>query len=222
MIKNALIAGATGLVGNELVSLLVKTEYYNSIHVITRRPFDLVHLKLISHTIDFESIASFNPEALINDVYICLGTTMKKAGSKEKFRKVDYEYVVELARWASKNNIEKLSVISSIGADPDSSNFYLRTKGEMEESLKAIHIPNLVILRPSLLLGDRREFRLTEKIASFTMRPLSKLMIGKFKQYKAVHAKEVAHTMFYQTVHAHDTVRVVTNDQIAGFLYKSK
>lgn len=222
MIKNALIAGATGLVGSELVSFLVKTEYYNSVHVIARRPFDLEHLKLTSHNIDFEKIEAFKPDALINDVYICLGTTMKKAGSKENFRKVDYDYVVELAKWALKNNVEKLSVISSIGADPKSKNFYLRTKGEMEETLKDLHLPFLTILRPSLLLGNRKEYRVSERIASVMMRPLSKLMIGKLRKYRAVNAKEVAHTMFYYSIHSRDAFQLITNEHITGFVYKLK
>jgi uncharacterized protein YbjT (DUF2867 family) len=222
MIKNALVAGATGLVGSELVSLLVKTEYYNSIHVITRRPFELEHMKLSAHTIDFNKLDSFKPNALISDVYICLGTTMKKAGSKENFRKVDYDYVVELSRWASKNNVQKIAVISSIGADAQSKNFYLRTKGEMEDSLKALHLTNLIILRPSLLLGDRKEFRLSEKLASAMMRPISAIMTGKLRKYRAVHAREVAHSMFYHTVHAQQSIQLITNELITGFAYKSQ
>jgi uncharacterized protein YbjT (DUF2867 family) len=140
---------------------------------------------------------------------------MKKAGSRENFRKVDYHYVIELAQWASQHNIQRIAVISSIGADPYSKNFYLRTKGEMEDALKALHLPNLVILRPSLLLGNRKEFRFGERLASALISPLSVLMIWKLKKYRAVHAKEVAKAMFYNTVNSNDRVRIIMNEQIA-------
>ncbi len=214
MIKNALIAGATGLVGKELLSLLIKTEYYNSIHVLARRKFNLEHLKLKAHIIDFDKLDSFNPEALIHDVYICLGTTMKKAGSRINFRKVDYEYVVKIAQWSLNNKVAKLAVISSIGADPESKNFYLRTKGEMEAALKNLHLPHIIILRPSLLLGNRDEFRLNERIASIMMYPVLPFLMGKLKKYRPVTAEKVARAMFYYTRKAEHPYQLIKNDKI--------
>jgi uncharacterized protein YbjT (DUF2867 family) len=222
MIRNALVAGATGLIGGELISLLIKTEYYNSIHVVTRRPYHLEHLKITPHTVDFDRIGSFLPEAVIQDVYICLGTTMKKAGSKEAFQKVDLRYVTELAIWADQHRAERISVISSLGAGPDSPNFYLRTKGEMESALKELKLPHLTILRPSLLLGKRNEFRFGERIGALTMKPLSYLMIGKLKKYKPIHAKKVAHAMFYFTIHTQEDFQVIENDRIIDFSYNAK
>jgi uncharacterized protein YbjT (DUF2867 family) len=222
MIRNALIAGATGLVGNELISLLVKTEYYNSIHVIARRPYDLEHLKITSHTIDFERIGSFKPNAFIHDIFICLGTTMKKAGSREAFRKVDYDYVVELAKWAHGNKAERLSVISSVGANSSSGNFYLQTKGQMEEALLKLHLPHLIILRPSLLLGKRKEFRIGESMGAIFMQPLSYLMIGKMNKYRPIQARKVAHALFYHTIHATEATQIIENDMLSDFSYGKK
>ena len=217
MIRNALVAGATGLVGSELISLLIKTEYYNSVHVITRRPFDLEHLKITSHTIDFDKIGSFNPNAFIHDLFICLGTTMKKAGNREAFRKVDYGYVIELARWALKNKVERLSVISSVGANPASGNFYLRTKGQME-----LQLPHLIILRPSLLVGKREEFRLGERLGAIFMQPLSYLMTGKMKKYRPIQARTVAHALFYHTIHANEASQIIENDILTNFSYNNR
>jgi uncharacterized protein YbjT (DUF2867 family) len=219
MIRNALIAGATGLVGSELVSLLVKTEYYNSVHVLTRRPFHLEHLKITSHTIDFDRLNTFNPGAFFHDVYICLGTTIKKAGSKVEFEKVDLHYVVELAKWAVRHKIERLSVISSLGANAESGNFYLRTKGTMEKALIDLKLPHLTILRPSLLLGKRNEFRFGEKFGTMVMKPLSFLMAGSLKKYKPIQAKKVAHVMFHFTIHAQEAIQVIENDTLSHFTY---
>jgi uncharacterized protein YbjT (DUF2867 family) len=222
MIRNALVAGATGLVGRELVSFLLKTEYYNSIHIITRRPFDLEHLKITSYTLDFDQIGLFSPKALIHDVYICLGTTMKKAGSKDAFRQVDFQYVVAIANWALNHNVERLSVISSLGADPASGNFYLRTKGQMENAIADLKLSHLTILRPSLLLGKRYEFRFGEKMGALTMKPLSFLMMGKLKKFRPIQAKKVAHTLFYFTIHNQEALQVIENDTLINFTYKGK
>ena len=182
MLRNALITGATGLVGKELVSLLMKSEYYNSLHIVTRRPFTWHHRKIKSHTLSFDDFESLETGAIVQDVYICLGTTMKKAGSKDNFRKVDYEYVLNIARWAKKHKAEKLTVISSVGAKVNSGNFYLRTKGEMEKALIEIKLPHLIIFRPSLLLGKREEFRLSEKLSATFTRPFAGLMKKRLKR----------------------------------------
>jgi uncharacterized protein YbjT (DUF2867 family) len=219
MIRNALIVGATGLIGSELVSLLIKTEYYNSLHILTRRPFLFEHLKIRSYTIDFDRIEFFTPDAVIHDVYICLGTTMKKAGSKEAFRKVDYEYVVEISKWAMQHKIERLSVISSLGANASSGNFYLRTKGQMEDALKEISLPHLTIFRPSLLLGERNEFRPGERLGAIFMKPLSFVMAGPLKKYRPIKAQILAHAMFYYTIHSQFSSQVIENDQLIDFSY---
>jgi len=214
MIRNALIAGATGLVGKSLISLLIKSDYYNSLHVAVRKPYILEHPKLKSYTIDFDHFDKLKPSALIHDVYICLGTTMKKAGSKENFRKVDYEYVVKIAIWAKVNHAEKLSIISSMGANNISRNFYLRTKGDMEKALVDLKLPKLIIIRPSLLLGEREEFRLAERITTLLSPLMIPLMKGKLKKYMPVQASQVAKTMFHLTLNATEPVQVIENIEI--------
>jgi uncharacterized protein YbjT (DUF2867 family) len=214
MVRNALIAGATGLVGHELVSQLIRTDYYNSIQVISRRAYTYEHQKVKSYIIDFNQLQSFNPDALIRDVYVCLGTTLKKAGSIENFRTVDYQYVVDLANWAIKHRVERFTVISSVGADKNKKNYYLRTKGEMEEVLKSMGFRHLIILRPSLLLGKRKEIRVAEQLGKFLMTLYSPFFFGSLKNYKPVQATAVARNMFFSTINSEESVRIVENSEI--------
>jgi uncharacterized protein YbjT (DUF2867 family) len=215
MKRNALIAGATGLVGKELVSLLISSKEYESIHIIARRPFDLQHPKLVTYIVDFDTLNQFKTKSVIHDVYICLGTTMKNAGSKECFKKVDYEYVVSVARWAKGNNVEKLALISSMGANLHSKfNFYLGIKGKTEQAVKNFEFKNLIILRPSLLLGKREEFRFAEKVSGLFLKPLLPFMIGKMKKYRPVEARTVASAMIFYTNNASSPVRIIENDEI--------
>ncbi len=214
MIRNALIAGATGLVGKELTQLLIKSDYYNSLHIVGRRPYILEHSKVKSYIIDFDNFESLKTSALIHDVYICLGTTMKKAGSRENFKKVDFGYVMKVAQWAKNNKVEKLAIISSMGANATSKNFYLRTKGEAENTLIGLELPKLIILQPSLLLGKRGEFRLAERMGALLVQPFLKIMKGKLKKYSPVQATQVAKAMFHLTLNATESIRLIDNINI--------
>ena len=216
MIRNALIAGATGLVGKELVSLLLKSDYYNSLQIVTRRPFAWHHRKIKSHTLNFDDFENLETGAIVQDVYVCLGTTMKKAGSRDNFRKVDYEYVLNVAKWAKNHKAEKLAVISSVGAKADSGNFYLKTKGEMEKALTGLKLPHLIIFRPSLLLGKHEEFRLTEKLSAALIRPFAGFMRKRLKKYAPVEASQVAKAMFHLTLNATEPVKIAENADIIG------
>jgi uncharacterized protein YbjT (DUF2867 family) len=215
MTRNALVAGATGLIGRELVSLLVESNRYNEVHIVTRRPYDLQHPKIILHVINFENFDKLNVKSNIHDVFVCLGTTIKKAGSKGNFRKVDYEYVLSVGKWAKENNAEKFVLISSMGANAQSKfNFYLRTKGQVEQSLQNLVLKSLIILRPSLLLGKREEFRFGEKISGLILKPLLPFMKGKMKKFKPVEARNVAAAMIYFDCNSDSQLRIVENDEI--------
>jgi len=214
MKRNALIAGSTGLVGNELVSFLEKSDYYNTIHLLTRRPLNFENKKLVTHLVNFENIKDFNPKDAIHDVYICLGTTMKKAGNKENFLKVDSDFVLGVANWAKQNKAEKLAFISSMGANINSKTFYLATKGKVENDLVKLGIPNLIILRPSLLLGKRSEFRLGESFGKLFMNLFSPFFIGRLKRIRAVSAQLVAFAMQYYTWQSDRPVLYIENEKI--------
>ena len=194
--KTALVLGATGMVGTELVKLLSSKKYYQTINLLTRRPLNLSDPTINQQVIDFNQLEQYTDLFQVQDIYICLGTTIKKAKTKEAFRKVDYEYVVEAAKLAKRGNIEKLLIITAAGADPKSRVFYSRVKGEVEEALKNMELHSLHIFRPSLLLGNRNEFRLGEAVMGKASSVLTKVMIGPLRPYRPIHAATVAAAMF--------------------------
>ncbi|GAO27742.1 NAD(P)H-binding protein [Geofilum rubicundum] len=189
--KKALIAGSTGLVGNEILQQLLSDPQYTEIHVPGRRAPEVSDPRVIFHPTDFMQLDDLPPKG-INEVYCALGTTIKKAGSKEQFRQVDFDAVVNLARWAAAADVDHFVVVSSIGAHPKSGTFYLRTKGQMEQVLKTCRLNNLTIVRPALLLGQRQEFRLGETISTWFMKPLQFLLAGPLKKYRPIEAAQVA------------------------------
>src|SRR4051812_41878874 len=174
--KTALVIGATGLVGSHLVEQLAKDDYYSRIVILSRRNLQYLNPKKEVRVIDFD-----HPDvsAIKGDhVFCAIGTTIKKAGSKENQFRIDCEYPFRIAEIAKRNDAEKFILISSIGANANSGNFYLRTKGQLEEKLKKIGFNNLIVLRPSFILGKRKEFRLGEKIGIVVAKALKPLMLG--------------------------------------------
>ncbi|MES2591747.1 MAG: NAD(P)H-binding protein [Bacteroidota bacterium] len=201
MSKTALLLGASGLVGNEVLKQLLEDNdvdsefYFNKVRVYVRKPLSIVHPKLEQHVVNFDSLAD-NSSLISGDVvFCCMGTTIKVAGSKEAFIKVDYTYPLEFGMIAKQNGVDKFLLVSSIGADKGASNFYLKVKGDIEDALKQLQFKSLIILRPSMLLGSRKEFRIAELIGKVIMKTFSFLFIGKLKIYKAIEASSVAKAM---------------------------
>ncbi|WP_367619236.1 oxidoreductase [Planococcus shenhongbingii] len=194
--KTALLAGASGLVGTELLHILLESPKYEEVKIFVRKRMEIKHPKLEQVLVDYNRLENYEEYFNVNDIYCCLGTTIKKAGSQEAFRKVDYEYPLKMAELAKKHNAENFLIVSALGADPHSKVFYSRTKGEVEKQLKNLDLHALHIFQPSLLLGDRQEFRLGEKIASFLAPVFSPLLFGKLKKYKPVSARRVAYAMY--------------------------
>ena len=194
--KTALIIGSSGLVGKQLLSLLLESKDYDKVIAFNKREMGLNHLKLTQHLIDFENISSYKNLIIGDDFFCTIGTTIKKAGSKKAFRKVDFSYPKQFAEIAKTNNIKHFLIVSSLGADANSSNFYLKTKGEIEQFLININFESVSIFRPSILKGNRAEFRLGEKIGLTIMNLFSFLFIGKLKKYKPIESETVAKGMF--------------------------
>ncbi|MBC2724611.1 oxidoreductase [Desulfosporosinus sp.] len=194
--KSALLVGASGLVGGELLNCLLNGTEYSRVLIFVRKPTGLKHLKLEEHLIEFNNLPYYKEFFEVNDVFCCLGTTIKKAKSQAAFKKVDVEYPLELAKLAKEMKVEKFLVISSMGANPKSPVFYSRMKGLLEEELKMISIKSLHIFRPSLLLGDRKEFRMGESISAYLTKGISFIFIGPLKKYKPIDAKRVAKGMY--------------------------
>ncbi len=193
--KTAILFGATGLTGAQVLQKLVQDERYEKIIVFTRSVPKIKSSKLEIINTPLEYLDKYENEIRGNDVFCCLGTTIKKAGSKEIFRKVDLEFPAKIAAIAHKNEVPNFLIISSIGANPYSSNFYLRTKGEAEKAIQKYNFKKVVILRPSMLLGKRSEFRFMEEAGKLIMFPLRFLLRGKLKKYRAIDSERVAKAM---------------------------
>jgi uncharacterized protein YbjT (DUF2867 family) len=193
--KTALVFGATGLVGNELSNLLLYDDHYDLIKVFVRKEMDLEHPKLVQVITSLENPEEIASEIKGDDLYCCLGTTKKKAGSREAFAKVDLDLPLKIAEIAGKNQVRKFIVVSSIGAKPNSRNFYLRTKGKMEQAILGMNFENICIVRPSILLGQRKESRFGEEAGKVFVRIFSFMLNGPLKKYKGIHAQTVARAM---------------------------
>jgi uncharacterized protein YbjT (DUF2867 family) len=188
----AVLIGATGLVGKQLLKQLTASENYSSVVVLTRRSTGFKNAKVTEHLVDFDHLADFKDLVRGDHAFCCLGTTMKTAGSKENFRRVDFGYVLEFARLASAAGISGYSLISSLGASKKSMVFYSRVKGEVEAAVSELRFERVNIFRPSLLLGDRGEKRAGEDIAKNTYRLMDALIPAR---YKGIQASVVANGM---------------------------
>ena len=192
----AVVAGASGLVGRELVLRLLRHPVYARVVALTRRPLGIEHVRLSEVPARFESLESDLSSAVSQtarlDAYCCLGTTISTAGSEAAFRMVDFDYVVAFGQWVARHGVHRLVVISALGADARSTVFYNRVKGETETALRALAASSLVILRPSLLDGERRERRLGESLALALARPLRAVLPAAIRP---VRAEDVAQSM---------------------------
>jgi len=193
--KSALLIGASGLVGKHCLGFLLDDPSYSHVSVLVRRPLYRTHEKLIQHVVDFDELESLGKCLPVDDVYCCLGSTIKKAGSQEAFRKVDFDYPVKIAALAQHCGANQFLVVSSLGADAHSRIFYNRVKGEMEEAIRKISFSAFQIFRPSLLLGERTEHRAGEKAGALAMTALKSVMRGPLRKYRAIQASDVAKSM---------------------------
>lgn len=193
--KTALVLGATGLIGNYLLFKLLQSDRYARVVSLVRRPLHYDHPKLEERVVDFENLQPDDVRA--DDVFCCLGTTIGKAGSQEAFRKVDFQYPVDVARLAFQHGAKQYLLVSSVGADAKSRVFYSRTKGETEEALRALGYESLHVFRPSMLLGKRKEFRLGEEVGRVLGILLTPVfwLIPPLRRYQAVQASKVATAM---------------------------
>jgi len=210
----ALIAGATGLVGKACLYALLENKAYTRIIALVRKPLAIKHHKLHQVIVDFENLNQAASEMMADDVYCCLGTTIKVAGSQENFKKVDYHYPIELAKIGLQNGATRFMVVSAMGANPQSAIFYNKTKGEMETAMKQLSYHFIGIFQPSLLLGDRKELRVGELIGKAVMKGLGFLFLGPLKKYKAIQAVVVAKAMITMALGNLEGIHTYQNDNI--------
>lgn len=194
--RRALVAGATGLVGGHLVRQLIDDATCSQIVALTRRPLHgLSSPKLVVADAKFDALEGALQDAVAEDAYCALGTTIKVAGSQAAFRKVDHDYIVAFARAAKAAGAKRFMLVSAIGADPASSIFYSQVKGETERDVEAVGFEALHIFRPGILLGERAERRLLEQIGMELSPFINALMLGPARVYRAIAAETVARAM---------------------------
>ena len=193
--RTAVVLGASGLVGGYCLRALLESAEWDHVVVLARRELALpAHVRLTQRIADMQNLAAAD-FAGAHDVFCATGTTIRKAGSQEEFRRIDYEMPLAAARAALGAGAQQFALVSSVGADPESKNFYLRTKGELERDLMKLKFRAIHIFRPGLLLGHRQEFRPGEHVATRIAPLLNLTLYGPFKRYRSVAAEKVGKAM---------------------------
>lgn len=195
MSRTALLAGATGLVGSHVLQFLLADTTWSRVVTVGRRTTPQRYDKLEQRVLDLGAIEALGDLPHADDVFCCLGTTIKRAGSQQAFRRVDHDFVVGLARASLRVGATQFLLVSAIGADPESRVFYSRIKGEAEAAVRKLPYRAIQILRPSLLLGERAEFRLGERIAMASAPLLQLLLVSRLRRYRPIQARDVARAM---------------------------
>jgi len=190
--KKALIAGASGFTGNKLMHLLLKDGAYSTVYALVRKYVDVEHPKLVQILVEYESLTAEELPDGIDDAFCCLGTTIRKAQTRENFRKVDFEYITRFAKLCEQKKVSALHLISSIGASPHSVFYYQKVKGEVECFVTSLDISTVVIYRPSVIYGGREEFRLGEGLSAWVSRVFEFAFVGKLRRIKAITGDQLA------------------------------
>ncbi len=216
----ALLAGASGLVGGHCLARLLAEPAYTHVITLGRRPLDRADPKLEQRVVELDRLGTVGFEfPRATDVFCCLGTTMKRAGSEAAFRQVDFTFVVSLAGLALGSGAQQFLLVSSLGASPTSRIFYSRVKGETEAAVSALPFEGRQILRPSILVGERREHRGGESFGLAMMRGTAFAMIGPLRKYRPIAAATVAEAMVRVAVRAPRGVNIYESDEIERLGY---
>ena len=193
--KTALVFGSSGLVGNHLVKLLDKNTIYKKIKLFVRSSPETKDSKIEIIKTDFNNLSNHKEDIYGDDCFFCIGTTKKNAPDKDEYRRIEYEIPVEIAKIAKSNSINSFLYVSSGFADPNSSGAYLKNKGEVEKELIKLNFSTLGIMRPSFLVGNRKEKRPGEEIGIFFFKIFSPLLLGPLKKMKPIQSEKVAKVM---------------------------
>jgi len=194
-LKKAIIFGSTGLTGFQLLKHLCNHVNYDEVICYNRKPIAYHHPKFKEVINDLYDLTGAIASIEADEVFCSLGTTIKKAGSQQAFLKVDHDLPVSIAKIAEQSKVKHFLVVSSIGANANSGNFYLHTKGQMEEQILGLSIPQITIVRPSMLLGERNEYRFGEEMGKIILKIFTPFMVGKLKKYRGIEAETVAKAM---------------------------
>lgn len=214
MALKAIILGASGLIGSNLLEMLLSDDRYDEVIVFVRKKLILTNSKLIQIITDFNPLEELKNVAKVDVVFCCLGSTKKKTPDLEKYKKVDHDIPLFFANEALNNGASQYHIVSSLSANPNSSNFYSRMKGEIEKDLKTLNYPSLFIYQPSFLVGDREENRPLEKIIAPIMKIFNFLLIGSLKKYQSIAAEDVAKAMANESIKNKRGIFVIESDKI--------
>ncbi|MDY0000379.1 MAG: NAD-dependent epimerase/dehydratase family protein [Polyangia bacterium] len=219
--RTALIVGSTGLVGSHLLGQLLDEAAYDRVIAIGRRAVGAEpRPRLVEKLVDFERLSETAGDWEAQDLFLCLGTTMAVAGSREAFRRVDHDYTLETARLARERGARRFGLVSSIGAAAGARSFYLRVKGETERDLETLGYESMHIFRPSLLLGERAERRRGEAAGGATARAMSWAMVGALRKYRPIPAERVAAAMLAAVLSGEPGRHLYTHGQILALAAK--
>lgn len=213
----ALVVGATGLVGNVVVEKLLATPHFTEVVVLARRPLPIQHPKLSCHLVNFDHLEPWKGKFQADVFFCCLGTTIKTAGSKENFYKVDYTYAMESSKLAHANGAKTCVLVSALGSDQKSMFFYSRVKGDLEKDIQNIPFQSISIVQPSLLLGNRIEKRAGEKLAIQIYTFIEPIFIGPLKKYKGISADKVANALISKGLASEQGVHFLPSEKLHDF-----
>ena len=214
MPHKAIIAGASGLIGSNLLDILLIAPEYEEVVILVRISTGKTHRKLTEVILDFDNLSSYEIGNEVHATFCCLGTTKSKTPDESLYKKIDHDYPVTLAKLALTNGVEQFHLISSIGANSNSSTFYTKLKGKTEEDIKGVGLKTLHIYQPSLLTGDRKEFRLMEKIIVGLSYVIDPLLIGGLRKYRSIPAKTVAMAMYKESINKNEGVFIHSSENI--------
>jgi len=214
MANKAVVAGASGLIGSNLLSILLQEPDYDEVLILVRNELPIQHKKLIQLKVDFAHLNDYQAYINGNVIFCCLGSTRKKTPDLNVYRRIDHDYPLQLAQMAKESGIPQYHLVSSIGANVSSSNYYTKMKGEVEADIEKISLPGLHIYRPAFLTGDRKENRPAERILVPLMAFLNPLLIGKLKKYRTIAAETVAWAMYKQSLKNKEGIFIYPSDKI--------
>jgi uncharacterized protein YbjT (DUF2867 family) len=214
MAHKAVIVGASGLIGRHLINNLLLSYKYSEVVSISRKKLPIHSSKLKQVIAEFDDVEAYEKYISGHALFCCLGSTRSKTPDKNEYYTIDHDHPVRLAEMAKKSAVEQYHLVSSMGADAKSSNFYLKMKGETETDIRKVGLNALCIYRPSILVGERTESRQMERMAIKFMLLMSPLLVGPFKKYRAIHAKAVAKAMYKTSLKPREGVYIYSSEQI--------
>ena len=217
MAYKAVIAGASGLIGSNLLNILLEATEYNEVLVLVRKELPIQHKKLVQLVINFDNLEQHVSAITWRVVFSCLGTTNNQTPDRSQYKKIDYHYPLLLAQLAKQNGVNQFQVVTAIGADENSSSFYLKLKGELETALQSLQLKTLHIFQPSMLIGQRKRKHFLEQTASAFFKFIDPLLIGKLKKYRSIKGTKVAYAMYKKSLDGATGTFIHTSDKIQLF-----